>query len=215
MKCKASHAHSKAQLLGDIAVIRAGHHLRRSVDDQVKAGYLAAGRREPRFGRIVQIADVRQDESLDYSRLAAVDLADVAADAMLRRGDVLLVGRGARSDAVALEAEINDAVAGAQLFVIRPEPMVSPQFLAWFLNRQTAQRYLRGNKAGSLVQILTKETLSRLPVTVPSLEIQDKIVKIHWLSVKEARLMDDIKQKKRVLVETTLLRSLQAHEQRP
>jgi hypothetical protein len=186
-------------LLCDVADLRSGYHLRGGIKRQPAGRY-----------RLIQIGDLQRDRPVRFLHLTRTDLKEEPRDNLIRRGDVLLVGRGLRNDAVAVEEELQDTVASSQLFIIRPARVVSPQFLAWYLNQEPAQRYLGQNRAGTNVPIITKEGLARLPVTVPPLEKQEIIVRIHRLSVKEASLLEAIQQKRRRLVEVALLKGLQA-----
>ncbi len=164
---------------------------------------VAAGRYQ-----LVQIKDVDRDFGLRTDSLVTDNPPEACQSHLLEKGDVLFVARGARNDAVVFDANIANAIAGAQFFVIRPTNRVLPEYLAWFLNQDMAQRHFAEYSSGSLVPFIPKAALENLEVLLPSLDIQHRIVEIRRLSLKEQELLDAIKVKARELAEAALRRQL-------
>ena len=57
--------------------------------------------------------------------------------------------------------------------------------------------------------MISTAVLADLPVVVPALEIQKKIIEINILSEKEIELQEELIRKKRLLTETVLLKTLE------
>lgn len=155
--------------------------------------------------RVVQIKDITQSACLEFDDLLQVNLRDVRQDYLLKRNDVLFASRGSRKQAVSIEDDLTNTTFGTQFFAISASDNVLPAYLAWFINQRPAQRYLEEHSMGSNVRIVTKETLLRMPIQLPPLEIQRKIVEVYRLSLKEKEMMQAIQMKRSQLVEAALL----------
>ena len=183
------------RLLGHIAKIRAGFPFRGRVEPD------ADGRH-----RVVQIKDVSEDGHVSFDGLLRTDVDGVKGEHFLRAGDVLFISRGTRRQAAAVDNYPGDVIASGQFFIIGPSPEVLPAFLAWYINRRPAQEYLTENAAGSNVQIITRPVLERLPIELPPLDTQRRIVDVYKLSLGEQSLLAAIAERRARLVE---------HAQRP
>ena len=97
----------------------------------------------------------------------------------LRAGDILLTTSGTIGKlAVVSQPEGTvDAVASKSLAVIRPRERISSQFLKGLLASDTYQDWIRGHARGATIQHLSVQTLRHLPVPVPQVPIQERVVK--------------------------------------
>lgn len=143
--------------------------------------------------RFVQIKDIKGRFAVAVDTLPRMRWPDVAALPLLRAGDVVVPSRGEYYEAAILVGA-EPAVATGQLFSLRaPETSaVIPEFLCWYLNRPAAQNYFHGARTGSNISMLNKQALGALPVPVPSLETQRKIVGLHNLWERERRLAEQL-----------------------
>ncbi|MBC7932024.1 MAG: restriction endonuclease subunit S [Rubrivivax sp.] len=174
----------------------------------IRSGYPFRGRVEPALDgefRVVQIKDISQNARLESGDMLRIDLPDVRHDYLLKTGDVLFASRGTRKQAVVIDDDLENTTFGTQFFAIEARDGVLPAYLAWYINQQPAQRYLEEHSMGSNVRIVTKEALSRMPIQMPPLDVQRKVVEVHRLSLKEKELMRAIETKRSQLVETALL----------
>ena len=57
--------------------------------------------------------------------------------------------------------------------------------------------------------MISTAVLANLPVVIPSLEIQKKIIEINYLSGREIELQEELIKKKKMLTETLLLKTLE------
>ena len=182
---------------------------------EIRAGYTFRGRIEPKSGGrycVVQIKDLDIDGLFQPGELLRTTLPHVNSNYLVRRGDVLFVARGERKRAVVVDDILPNTIFGAQFFNCRPKSAIDPTYLAWFINQKPAQHYLEQHSRGSNVRIVTKESLGQLVVTVPPLEIQQKIARVYRLSQQEMKLFAEIQAKRSQLVEIALLQSLSRYE---
>src|SRR5438132_775193 len=171
--------------LRDIASVQIGYHFRgkiKPVDD---------GQHQ-----LIHIKDVSRGGADSFENLMRVNIRDLKPDLVLRKGDVILVGRGDRRPAVAIESDLKNATVGSQFFIIRVNHRVDPGYLAWALNQDSAQRYLEEKSVGTNVKVISKEAVSYLPIVLPGLETQRRIATLHSLNVKQRQLTSIIAEKR-------------------
>jgi restriction endonuclease S subunit len=181
----------------DIATIRSGYLFRERIKPDASGQYL-----------VVQAGDILSDAGFSGSSLVRVSLPDVKRSQVLENGDVLFISRGPRKQAIAITWPIENTIATSQFFVLRPDERLSPEFLAWYINQRPAQRYIEEYSTGTSASLINLEAMKRLPVEAPPPETQALITKIHQLSMREKELMEAIKNKRRALIEMTLLKAI-------
>lgn len=122
---------------------------------------------------------------------------------LLSDGDILLVGKGYRNFAWLYKSEIGPAVASSIFFVIKPKAeKVLPEFLAIFFNLQQTQQYFQTLGAGSSIPSLRKSELEALPMLLPSLAEQQKLVELHETHDMDMRLSRKLISQKQLLFES-------------
>ncbi len=183
--------------LKDIATIRSGYLFRERIKPDASGQY-----------RVIQISDIAPDGGFSYSSLVRVNLPDVKRSQILEEGDVLFVSRGPRKYAIAITWPIENAIATSQFFILRPNERVLPEFLAWHINQRPAQRYIEEHSAGTSASLINLEAIKGLPVEAPPIETQARITKIHQLSLREKELTETLLNKRRELIEITLLKMI-------
>ncbi|WP_314101155.1 restriction endonuclease subunit S [uncultured Stenotrophomonas sp.] len=161
-------SHATARL-GDIASIRQGHPFR---------GAIVACADGP--VRVIQLKNVTAAGVQDADDLLRTRLSHRKTPDWVKDGDVLLAARGSHPAAALLCSPPEGTVCSPHLYVIRlKDPAtVMPAFLAWQLNQPGAQDYLRGQSAGSRQQSVRKASVLDLPIQVPPLVHQHRIVTI-------------------------------------
>ncbi|HKU74255.1 MAG TPA: restriction endonuclease subunit S [Pyrinomonadaceae bacterium] len=181
-------------LLKDIATIQIGYHFRDQIKP-VKGGTY----------KLIQIKDVSRIGLSSVEKLINVNIDDLKPEQVLRKGDVILVGRGERRLAVAITDDSTKATVGSQFFIIRANHLVDPSYLSWALNQDSAQRYLQEQSVGTNVKIVSKEAISYLPIILPGIGTQRTIASLHSLNEKQRHLMNTIAERSYRLTEQTLL----------
>ena len=142
--------------------------------------------------RVLQISDIRNAAVLDPDTLPLVKWMVANAPPLLRRDDVVMPARGDHYDALVIESD-EPMVASGGLFAIEPKSeVVRPDYLCWFLNQPESRNYMLKNRAGSSIPSLSRAVLGDLPVIVPSLETQQKILDLAQLWQHEQSLSQQL-----------------------
>lgn len=142
---------------------------------------------------LLRIKDIESLEiTPDYSSPVTID---ASTDRFrVHAGDTLFSSRGKSCKASVMPEHSGTFIAPSQLYIITPNDPSSllPGFLALYLSSSTAEQFFKINRKGSLVQIITKKSLSDLPLTVPPIEQQQKIIHLHQLSEQEKEIQHQI-----------------------
>lgn len=126
---------------------------------------------------IVQAGDIGLDGVIDPAGLLRVSSAPSQGELpRLVAGDVLLQSRGQSYRAGLVPPHAGAMIATASVLIISPSPAVRPGYLVHFLNDPATQAELRTRATGATIANLKKSAVEQLPVLVPSLEDQEKIV---------------------------------------
>ncbi len=170
-------------LLGSIAEIRMGVTLRGR----------DATRPDPNGKyRLIRIGDISQDGQLADAELPRIEPNEpINNDLLLKTGDVLFANRGTRNTTHAFSLQHTNVIAGAQFFVLQPDPLqVMPEYLAWFLRTEDSAAYFASRRKGTLVQVLQRRDLAELPIPVPSVKLQFRIVQLAELARSERQVSE-------------------------
>lgn len=189
------------QLLKDIASIR--------------SGYLFQGGVEPDAGgqyQVVQLSDVSAEGVL-ADNLKRISMPDLKPAHLIEKGDVLFVSRGTRKRAVSISENLSNLIATSQFFILHlNDTNLLPEYLAWYLNQKPAQRFIEEHSGGSSVSLINRNELGELPVHIPLPEQQQRIIHIYSLYLREKQLMNQIQEKRQLLIENLLLKTLEQAE---
>ena len=157
---------------------------------------------------IIQIGDISDDGSfrnMDFTRIEPNEPLD--GSLFLRPGDVLFPNRGLRTTAAVFDCDDPRIIVGAQFYVLRPDPSrILPEFLAWSLRTSEAARHFATRRKGTLVQTLQRIDLEELPLALPPLAIQAKIVTLYQLSLDAAALERRLVELRSLHLEQSLLK---------
>lgn len=160
--------------------------------------------------RLIQIKDFDKNRNLDVSGMVKFkpdrDLTSLA----LSSGDVLFLARGQRNWSVSIDTIIDNVVAVAYFFVLRPitDDLMSA-YLAWYLNQPPAKAYLTQHaRRGSHMPVVPKSALINLPIDLPPVSTQKQIVELNRLAQSERHLVSKIGEKRTNLVQTISLQAI-------
>lgn len=162
--------------LGELTDIRAGYPFRGAIAD-VRNGPV----------RVIQMKDVHPSGIIHWLGVIRTELSSRKAPDWLLAGDVLFVSRGARFYAASVESVPGPAVCSPHFFHLRlkPKPALLPRFLAWQINQAPLQRRLQSAAEGSSQLSIRRGELENLPIAVPALRDQEKIVQLAELALRE------------------------------
>jgi len=175
--------HAFRVLLGEVAGIKAGYPFRGSIEE-IPNGSVQA----------VQMKDIDPLDGVRWQGVVRTRLGGRREADWLLPDDLLFVSRGSRFYATCLDAPPSQAVCGPHLFHLRVKSRsaVVPAFLAWQINQPPCQRELRRTAEGSSQLSLRRPVLEALPVGIPSLADQERIVELARLAHRERQLQTQL-----------------------
>ena len=190
-------------ILKTLAILMAGQPLRGSIEN-VPDGEVA----------VVQMKDVDPENGLQKDRCYRINLTGRKKPDYLRQGDILFVGRGYRIFAVLVDENLKQTVASPHFFILRikPERPIRPDYLVWYINHTRAQRYFSKHVAGTALPHINRQTLEDLPVILPPLQVQERIVNAHRCRLKEKALLETLIEKKKLFLNELLDKTLEHYE---
>ena len=187
-------------LLKEISDIRTGYSFRAKLEPDSEGNIL-----------VVQLKELSDKNTIDVSTAVKINMQDVSDNYLLQKDDLVFRSRGMDSTAAIMNITANNVILSApfQRIRLRDASKILPEYLLWYINSKDAQTYFSANKTGTSVSMISTAVLADLPVVVPALEIQKKIIEINILSEKEIELQEELIRKKRLLTETVLLKTLE------
>lgn len=169
------------KLLNTIADIRAGHTFRGRIDED-PAGNIP----------VLQIKDLKDRAMLTADQLPRINWQSAKAITNVQLGDIVLPARGEYYRAAALQGD-EPVIATSQLFVLRlTSKDITPEYLGWYMNQRVAQNYFLTHRSGTSMPMLNKQSLGALPVVVPPLATQEKIVSVQRCWEQEKQLTEQL-----------------------
>jgi len=188
------HASPSAHRLADLCAIQAGL----SVRGKLEAG--AEG--DP---PAVLLRDTG-DGYVDPAKLERAKLGNVDTRYWAQQGDILFRNRFEPNIAIHLADFPGEAVVIGPLLTMRvTDPGVDPAYLAWFINQPPAQTHIARGARGTNLRMVPRKVLDELPVALPDIATQQRIVEVAALSERESELLDRIARKRQDLTRLALL----------
>lgn len=183
--------------LATIAEVRMGYSFRSRLETHAE-GDVA----------VIQMKDIDDANLLHPERLVRVQMPDLKDRHLVQAGDLLFRSRGVTNSAALVGGSLGRAVLAAPMLLIRPQTeVVEPAYLQWFINHPSTQATLAGHAAGTAVKMIGKGVLDHLKVVLPPLEKQRRIVEVAQLASREATLLEELRGRRKALLEGILLRS--------
>jgi len=140
-----------------------------------------------RFVRLSDLSDLRSGRA---AKLAAGEPPAVARALPIEEGDLIVGARGASTDVCLAAHSWFGAFISLDLYLVRPDTAkVDPGYLAAFLDLPATQAAFSGNKQGSSLARLPKETLDKLVVPLPPISTQRLIAGLARSFRDEAELL--------------------------
>jgi hypothetical protein len=138
---------------------------------------------------IIQLRDLQFDGRLRADHLTRCELGTVAPRYFVTNGDILFRSRGDKNTATTVVGLDAASVAVLPLVIIRPKAaVVQPHYLSWFINSEWTQEYFDKAAHGTNLRMISRADLEALPIDVPDLRTQTRIVEIEHLATEERRL---------------------------
>lgn len=133
---------------------------------------------------VVRIADLKSGRVVSPELFLTAEAAEkVGEDRRLRPKDIVVSKSGTIGKIAIVPADeeryapLRNCVAGKSLAVIRVSDTVLPEFVVGVLESDTYQNWLSGHARGSAIQNLSIQSLRNLPLPVPPLLLQQRVVR--------------------------------------
>lgn len=158
---------AKVLPLAAVAAIQAGYPFRGAIECHESGEVLA-----------LQMKDVDAEQGVGWAGAVRTHLAGRKQPAWLQPGDLLFVAKGGRFYAVLVDEPPMPTVCGPAFFHLRVHHglAVNSAFLAWQINQPPFQRLLAQSAEGSAQLSIRRPVLEALPLAVPALDQQQRIV---------------------------------------
>jgi len=154
---------------------------------------------------VIQARDLSDDGHVDLVSAARVRNIPRSTKSELIAGDVVLQPRGARFPVGLFERADRPAIAAAPLLVIRCDKAVlAPEFLVLLLQLPSTQAFLRQSAVGTYVPQIPRQAIEDLPVPLPDLPDQLRLVDLARLERRELELMDRLRDRREQLLEVAV-----------
>lgn len=131
---------------------------------------------------------------------------------LLNDGDIIFAAKGSKNFAAKYENKNGPSVASSTFLVLKINDefreKISPDYLCWFLNHTKTQELIKATARGSSMISISKTALQELEITIPTMEKQNLIVKIHALQNAELRIMNQIQKLKEQYTQQLLLTAI-------
>lgn len=127
----------------------------------------------------IRLQDIKSNGTVDLDNLANVYLPKVPEIYIARAGDVVFRSRGSWNTAAVIPKEFDSfAVAVMPVLILRTVPsIVSPEYIAWLINRPSSQHYFRRITLKSTIPMIPRTYLANFEVEVPDMKTQELVVR--------------------------------------
>jgi hypothetical protein len=197
----------KKILLNSIAEVQAGYHSRSQIISAPTGTHLLVQGKNILYATRYKI---------EFTSLTRFTPERKTGPYLLQNGDVLVQAKGNIHYAFCFEIPVENVLAADTFYIVRTDKkIVNSSFLAWWINQAPAQSYLHQNSGGTGISFISKSVLERLPLPVPRMEIQIKIVQVEQLWQHSRELQNNLDNKRNELVQAVCLSSINkepAHE---
>lgn len=171
----------------------------------VRLGYQARGRIEPDprgTHRIIQFKDIDTVEGLKLDDIYTIKPARDVANSLVRAGDVLFLSRGTRNIACHIDADLDNAIAAGNIYIIRAKTnKLLPAYLVWYINQPNVQHRLKEMASGVTIQTIPISVFAAMEIAVPPVAVQENIARLAALHLKEQVLTRELMEKREQLVQ--------------
>ncbi len=131
---------------------------------------------------------------------------------LLNPGDIVFTAKGTKNIAAIYESKNQPAVASTSFFTIRINDnwvdRILPEYLAWFLNHPTTQKYLKGKAKGTAIVSIAKSVLEKLQLSIPPLQVQKAVLQIQSLRNTEKKLKEKIESLREKIIQQQILNGI-------
>ncbi|MBA1147838.1 restriction endonuclease subunit S [Ectothiorhodospiraceae bacterium WFHF3C12] len=136
--------------------------------------------------RVVQMGDVTSRMEVDWDRVVVTELPGRREPDWLQEGDILFAAKGNRNYALALTDVPEAAVCAPNFFLVRVDSQRAlPEFVVAYINEGPGAEYLQRAAEGSRIGNIRKAALGAMPISLPPLQVQEKMIELKQLIGEE------------------------------
>lgn len=159
--------------LKDIVEVIAGYSFRTALQGKENASLF-----------VLQAKNILDNSTVDEKNLDGIDFENYRSKAIVKKGDVVISSRGSfRAGSVSLESK--NIIAASSVYILRlKKETVLPEYLAIYLNSSDGQKQLIESATGAAIKAIRRNDLGNISVVVPSIETQEKIIRLYHTSKK-------------------------------
>jgi len=189
---------NKKSILQEIADIQIGYQFRGKLIPVINGNY-----------RVIQLKDINDANGLDLSGLFEIYIEHDLERYQVTKGDVLFLSKGNHNYALPITEILENTIAVSYFFIIRIKTdIILPEYLAWYINQAPVQINIKKYaRQGSRVSIVPKSVFNSILIEIPALKTQKMIVELDELQKHEKYLLEEIVDKRKVLINTVCLRA--------
>ena len=184
-----------SNLLSDATELVTGYAFRSSLADE-----------PPGSVSVVAMAQSMGDSLTADTKLPQIRFSGDAARLRVMPGDVLFRPRGVSTQAIYVESVKEPCIFAAPLVRIRIKNalQIDSWYLHWVLNCPEVQRDINAQARGSIIRMVSLQSLRNLQIPVPPVGIQLEIVEVARLLRQERALSEALMEKNRMYAEKVL-----------
>ncbi|MDW5441321.1 restriction endonuclease subunit S [Polaromonas sp. SM01] len=182
-------------ILSEVADLSAGHPFRTSLALE-SAGPV----------RVVSMAHSIGDALVLDSVLPQIDFTGDVSRLQLEAGDLLFRPRGVSTQAIYVESVAQPCIFAAPLVRIRIKnpKQTHGWYLHWLLNSPAVQRDINAQARGSMIRMVSMESLRNLQIPMPPMRVQHEIAEVARLLREERALSEALMKKNKAYAEQVL-----------
>lgn len=179
----------------DIAEVHSGITLRKDKNQKSDKAYA-----------LIQLGDLDDYHRIKTGNLNRTREVIPKERHLLQPDDIIFSSKGEYNFATVIPEGLKSAVAVSTFLVLKDiDPVVQPEYLAWYINSKKGQEYLSQVRKRTSIPYVSKTNFVEIPVAIPSMETQELIVKINNLKIQEQELRQVLQEKRKKLIDALLL----------
>lgn len=184
--------------LSEVSDIYLGQPIRDRIENTPSGDYL-----------IVQMKDVDKETGVKTETLYHTHLKGRTGPRLLKKGDLLFVSRvfrGSLPYSVLVNADLPNLVAAPTFHILAvKQDRVRAEYLHWFINSEIhGGRFFKQNAMGGSVLNIPKNVLSEMEIILPSMQEQDRFIKLIRAVSREKEIMQALIEKRRAFMDGIL-----------
>jgi restriction endonuclease S subunit len=181
-------------LLNNIAIIQSGYHFKEKIEND-KNGNI----------KFIQLKDIDEYNKIDLSNLWKNKFPNIKVNQLLVKGDILIKCRSTNFTASVVDEDVENTIATSHFFIVRlTTNNIIPEYFVWFINDAPTQKIIKSGLSGTHMQLMNKKLLENIEIIIPSIEIQQEIIKIKNLKEREQKLLSKKIELKNLLIDLQL-----------